>query len=86
METFLSEEDGDDVQSESGQHPRKLSRGWGGDVGLHGVHLESRSCLGQMDQTKMESMGSESFPLLSQRLGWVGQEPGTLERFEFNVR
>ena len=58
----------------------------GGDVGLHGVHLESRSCLGQMDQTKMESMGSESFPLLSQRLGWVGQDPGTLERFEFDVR
>lgn len=86
METFLSEEDGDDVQSESEQHPRKLGRGWGGGCWSPWSHLESRSCLGQMDQTKMESMGSESFPLLSQRLGWVGQDPGTLERFEFDVR
>lgn len=58
----------------------------GGHVGLHGGHLESRSYLEQMDQTKTESMGSESLPLLSQRLGWVGQEPGTLERFELDVR
>lgn len=47
MWMFLSEGDRDDVQSEPEQHPRKL-RGQG-NGGLHGDHLESRSCLGQMD-------------------------------------
>lgn len=75
--------DGDDVQSESEQYPRKLE---GAGEWWSPWRPPREQKLPGADGPKTESKGSESLPLLSQRLGWAGREPGTLENFELDVR